>query len=931
MAKLFKLPLISFIACALTIGGIFGAWTFSGGGSASVDSNLTAGTTPTDYWQFNSVSFKFVCDNANNNPTLTGEFSDSSTTKTISVHEDAGLTYEQYSEIDKPECSTPGYVFSHWAYYKEGKLTHYNLDVGFSTNVTLYAQYVDATNPAIYLYTSAGFALQSYMFVNPGNTKEYMANNLLVSENPGTRNSNGLEGRDKYVVKKKTKDVPEPVDPSDPDIFELADSDIVWIDDESSNDKVVKGLYNVFYSDTASTSSDWKTFGGHCWFQRQYSLSLFGNPTQGWKPNPRINAPLGFVSEINNDPTEEYSDIKTTTYKATKVAFTDAPWLEGNTNYEFKPGDRYFDDISYGYPKEGISTYENNYIEVQTSGDYNYELKESEQRNNMFDITIEVTYKKYASDRDPAQYRNFILCSARIVEVVPYNYTINYYDAENKEELIGTESVAYGSNASIFLSDDLNHREDSVVGGTMYFATTWVDKYTGQQFDIDTLKEKEITQNLNLYPLYDVEGLDPITINYKTYNGSWEISQKAYVYNCNPSYTSYYKANVTPTASTYDEYTYKSKWQLKLTLEGEQYDPSDIADFDYEFVNDNDLTFVNGLTGGKELNVFARYERMGTYLKVADNDPINLTGLDDKIVFDNIGSSSDKYSFGTDNLLGESGDILYAYGEENTIGNTGTTGFNLCNGDINVVNFRGKTVPTMKNSSTETITDKVFLQPNANWLADNAYFAACFTDATAQGHSPDEICVRMTDTDGDGVFECAKYDKQNVIFCRFNYGDEMISSKAVAWTLTQNLTGTNRKCILNAGVSGKGSVDWNCSWTTMTVTSTSQIIYDAIYLKPNGWNVDGARYAAYFFHDGKPEVWYDMAQIGTTGIYVGAVPSGYTNVIFCRMNGGTTANNWNNRWNQTYNLTTPTSDVNMYIIGNYVGGTVYSVGEWSTY
>ena len=897
MAKLFKLPLISFIACALTIGGIFGAWTFSGGGSAGVDSNLTAGTTPNDYWQFNSVSFKFVCDNANNNPTLTGTFSDSSITKTISVHEDAGLTYEQYSGIGKPTCTTDGYMFSHWAYYKEGNLTHYNLDVGFNTNVTLYAQYVPTTNPAIYLYTSEGFVLQSYMFANPSKPNEYIANNFMVDENPGNRENGNIvgEGRDKYVVK-KSGGVPSGT----------SDSDIVWIDDADSNDKVIKGLYNVFYSPVASVNPDWITFGSHCWFQRQYSLSLFGNPCKGWESELGINAPLGFVSEteteINDAPTEgnPYSDTKITTYKATKVVFTSEAWLGGNTDYQFKPGDRHFEDIRY--PKDDISTYTNNYIEAQTSGSKNYELKDNEQRNNMFDITIEVMYKKYASNFDTAQYRNFVLCSAHIVEVVPYNYTVNYYATKDSEDPVDSESVAYGSNASNFLNDALNHNQEDTVGGPVRFVTTWVDKYTGQQFDINTLKEKEITQNLNLYPLY--ESLDPITINYKTYNGSWVTSQNAYVYNCDPNYTNYYTANVTPTASSYDGYTYKSKWQTELTLEGEQYDPSDIADFDYEF--------VNNLTGGTELNVFARYERMGTdtYLKVVDNDPINLTRLDDKIVFDNIGNSSDKYSFGEAKyLLGESSDILYGYTGEKTIGITGTTGFNLQNGNINVVNFSGKTVPTMKATpaTSQIVYDAIYLKINSNWANSSARFATYFYDNGTVWYDMAQIGTSRT------YVGAIPSGYPRVIFCRMN-GSTTANNWDNRWNQTGNLTvPTNEN---------------NCYFIEISSWHPVEYEPNIIYLKPNSnWTKDGARFAARFYTSAGAERWVDMTDEDADGYYACEIPGGYPLVIFCRMNGSTTANNWDNRWNQTGDLTVPTNGNNTYTITD---GS-WNAGSWSTY
>lgn len=62
-----------------------------------------------------------------------------------------------------------------------------------------------------------------------------------------------------------------------------------------------------------------------------------------------------------------------------------------------------------------------------------------------------------------------------------------------------------------------------------------------------------------------------------------------------------------------------------------------------------------------------------------------------------------------------------------------------------------------------------------------------------------------------------------------------------------------------------------------------------LYLKPTGsWVQDNERYAAYFFEDGKDAVWRDMDEAdGEDGCYEVVVPEGYSNVIFCRMNGET--------------------------------------------
>ena len=78
-----------------------------------------------------------------------------------------------------------------------------------------------------------------------------------------------------------------------------------------------------------------------------------------------------------------------------------------------------------------------------------------------------------------------------------------------------------------------------------------------------------------------------------------------------------------------------------------------------------------------------------------------------------------------------------------------------------------------------------------------------------------------------------------------------------------------------------------------------------LYLTPNAnWKSDGARFAAYFFN-GSGNAWASMTKVaGQTDLYEVAAPSGtWDKVIFCRMNPSATANNWNNKWNQTGDLT----------------------------
>ena len=77
-----------------------------------------------------------------------------------------------------------------------------------------------------------------------------------------------------------------------------------------------------------------------------------------------------------------------------------------------------------------------------------------------------------------------------------------------------------------------------------------------------------------------------------------------------------------------------------------------------------------------------------------------------------------------------------------------------------------------------------------------------------------------------------------------------------------------------------------------------------LYLTPNSnWKQANARFAAYFFGNG--DAWVSMTKVeGETDLYEVISPNkSYTNVIFCRMNPSAAANNWNNKWNQTGDLT----------------------------
>ena len=102
-----------------------------------------------------------------------------------------------------------------------------------------------------------------------------------------------------------------------------------------------------------------------------------------------------------------------------------------------------------------------------------------------------------------------------------------------------------------------------------------------------------------------------------------------------------------------------------------------------------------------------------------------------------------------------------------------------------------------------------------------------------------------------------------------------------------------------------------------------------LYLVPNAnWKNDNARFAIYSW-DTAGNTWSGMSDADGDGVYEGTVPAGHDNVIFCRMSPTATANNWNNKWNQTADLKVPTDGTNCYTVkeGTWDSGG----GTWSTF
>ena len=112
------------------------------------------------------------------------------------------------------------------------------------------------------------------------------------------------------------------------------------------------------------------------------------------------------------------------------------------------------------------------------------------------------------------------------------------------------------------------------------------------------------------------------------------------------------------------------------------------------------------------------------------------------------------------------------------------------------------------------------------------------------------------------------------------------------------------------------------------ITEEPDLTEGMLFLSPNNnWKADGARFAAYFFGTGG-NAWVGMTDSDSDSIYEVNIPVGdYDSVIFCRMNPSTTSNNWDNKWNQTADLTIPTDGTNLYTIAE--GAWDKGQGTWS--
>ena len=114
------------------------------------------------------------------------------------------------------------------------------------------------------------------------------------------------------------------------------------------------------------------------------------------------------------------------------------------------------------------------------------------------------------------------------------------------------------------------------------------------------------------------------------------------------------------------------------------------------------------------------------------------------------------------------------------------------------------------------------------------------------------------------------------------------------------------------------------------ITASADDTGTTVYLTPNSnWKADNARFAVYCWGNSGSNKWVDMTAVeGETDLYVAVIPASYSNIIFCRMTPKATSNNWDNKWNQTEDLTIP-EGTNHYTVKS--GTWDKGGGTWSAY
>ena len=243
------------------------------------------------------------------------------------------------------------------------------------------------------------------------------------------------------------------------------------------------------------------------------------------------------------------------------------------------------------------------------------------------------------------------------------------------------------------------------------------------------------------------------------------------------------------------------------------------------------------------------------------------------------------------------------------------------------------TVAPTTETPTTAPANTTYLQVNANWAQANARFAAYLWNDNGN------TWVSATKY-ADGVYAVAVPDGYtNIIFTRMNPATTENNWSDV-WNQTADLkVELGKVYVMAEGAWDKGNGEWKNFDQPATTAPATEPATEATtapateapttapanttYLKVNAnWAQANARFAAYLWND-NGNTWVSATKYAD-GVYAVAVPDGYTNIIFTRMNPATTENNWSDVWNQTADLKVELGKVYVMAEGAWDKGE----GEW---
>ena len=102
-----------------------------------------------------------------------------------------------------------------------------------------------------------------------------------------------------------------------------------------------------------------------------------------------------------------------------------------------------------------------------------------------------------------------------------------------------------------------------------------------------------------------------------------------------------------------------------------------------------------------------------------------------------------------------------------------------------------------------------------------------------------------------------------------------------------------------------------------------------VYLEPNIWATDNPAYAVYAWGGATDAAFYDVEPVTGTTYFKATIPDDRTGIIFTRAENATKAKDWNERWNQTVDITLPAESSAAYIITGWDGGDGKSTIKYS--